>query len=260
MARITKTAKNDSWDKIFSDYKILEEGGFPFVLTAEKIKAACHDFRITSQKEVRILCKQDSREDVPDIMARNNLFLLSIKNGTYAIVKGKGYVDIPRVTSPSRPYTPKLPFDLETSKVGNSEMQHLDYAYATSMIRSFFNDDSLVLTIRGRKYSPKLGFSFFVGRQKIEVKSVQVEVDAGYEGKSQIVLIEAKNSKTDNTNIRQLFYPFRQWSSLTSKRVRLLFFEKRGEEYTLWEYRFNDKSKYNSIELVKSARYHIAEK
>jgi hypothetical protein len=43
-------------------------------------------------------------------------------------------------------------------------MQHLDFAYASSLIRTFLQDDSLVLTIRGRKYTPK--FEFHAGAYK----------------------------------------------------------------------------------------------
>lgn len=103
-------------------------------------------------------------------------------------------------------------------------MQHLDFAYASSIIRTFTEDDTLVLTIRGRKYTPK--FSFYVGNTLIEVESVQTEVDAGYEGKNNVVLIEAKNSQTTDTIIRQLYYPFRQWSAYTNKNVRTLFLKK----------------------------------
>ena len=134
-------------------------------------------------------------------------------------------------------------------------MQHLDFAYASSIIRTFFNNHSLVLTIRGRKFTPK--FSFYVNNQKIITESVQTEVDAGYEGEDKIVLVEAKNSQTNNTIIRQLFYPFRQWSEHSSKKVYLLFFEKRGTEYMLWQYQFSDKNNYNSIELVRSCKYHL---
>ena len=77
-------------------------------------------------------------------------------------------------------------------------MQHLDFAYASSLIRTFMNDDSLVLTIRGRKYTPS--FSFKVGKQLIETQSVQTEVDGGYEGRKNVVLIEAKNSKRETRN------------------------------------------------------------
>ncbi len=38
---------------------------------------------------------------------------------------------------------------LDTTEIGDSEMQHLDYAYAASLIRTFTEDPSLVLTIRG---------------------------------------------------------------------------------------------------------------
>ena len=116
-------------------------------------------------------------------------------------------------------------------------------------------DDSLVLTIRGRKYTPK--FSFNIGNHLIEVESVQTEVDAGYEGKEQVVLIEAKNSKTSNTIIRQLYYPFRQWQNYTRKKVITLFFEKNKDTYSIWHFQFKNLKDYNSIELLKTGKFKI---
>jgi len=135
-------------------------------------------------------------------------------------------------------------------------MQHLDFAYASSLIRTFIGDSSLVLTIRGRKYTPK--FEFKIGNQKIAVSSVQTEVDAGYEGKDKIVLVEAKNSITDNIIIRQLYFPFRQWQHYTKKKIFTLFFEKSKDNiYSIWQFEFKNLSNYNSISLVKSERYKI---
>lgn len=250
-------ANNTSWAKIFSDYKILEHdfSKEPFQLTASQIKTACQNFKKTTEKEVRILCKQDSRSDRPQIFIENDLFLLPIKNGIYVIVKGEGYIDIPEINTIAKTYNSQLDFRLETSEVGNSEMQHLDFAYASSLIRTFMSDDSLVLTIRGRKYTPE--FSFNVGNQCINTTSVQTEVDAGFEGKDKVVLIEAKNSKTKNTIIRQLFYPYKQWKSYTEKDVYLLFFEKRVNMYYIWQYGFDNENDYNSIRLIKSERYLI---
>ena len=86
-------------------------------------------------------------------------------------------------------------------------------------------------------------------------------MDAGYEGREQIVLIEAKNSSNSTEIIRQLYYPFRQWSENTTKRVVPVFFEKRivnsEDLYYIWQYEFTDVDDYNSIRLVKSARYRI---
>lgn len=250
-------ANNNSWQKIFEDNKILEHDFLksPFYLSAKDIKKSVQNFQNTGEKEVRILCKMDKRENVPQIMRDNGLVLLPIKNGQYVIVKGEGYVDIPEIETDAEVYNTKLEFELDTSKIGNSEMQHLDFAYASSLIRTFMQDPSLVLTIRGRKYTPE--FTYKIGNNIIETKGVQTEVDAGYEGKDKIVLIEAKNSSTKNTIIRQLYYPYRQWAEHTKKNVFLLFFEKRGDEYLIWEYKFTDKNSYDSIQLVKSKRFKI---
>ena len=254
-------ASNVAWERIFQ-YTGMINHNFdqgPFVLTADRIKAACQNFRNTSEKEPRLLCKQDTRNDRPQIFIDNDLFILPKHNGEYYILKGEGYVDIPNITTPIIDYNSHLDFQLESSHVGDSEMQYLDFAYANSLIRTFMGDPSLVLTIRGRKYTPQ--FRCRVGNNLLVIDSVQTEVDAGYEGRDSIVLIEAKNFKATNVIIRQLYYPFRQWTENTSKTVYPLFFEKQiinGENiFYIWLFRFNDIYDYNSIELVKSGRYRI---
>ena len=134
-------------------------------------------------------------------------------------------------------------------------MQHLDRAYALSLVRHFVGDDSLVLTIRGRKYTP--AFSFVTGKFQIDTEGVQTEVDGGYEGENQVVLIEAKSGRARNTIIRQLYYPFRQGQQYTTKTVSTLFFQRRRDEYHLWQFGFDDPNDYNSIRLLNSARYRI---
>ena len=180
---------------------------------------------------------------------------MPVKNGYYIIIKGEGYVDIPPIRSTLLEYHSEFPFELETSHVGDSEMQHLDRAYALSLVRNFVDDDSLVLTIRGRKYTP--AFSFIAGGFQIDAKGVQTEVDAGYEGKDSVVLVEAKSGNANNTIIRQLYYPFRQWQQHTKKLVSTLFFQRNGAEYHLWHFGFDDPDDYNSIRLLNSARYRI---
>ncbi len=252
-------ANSVSWNKIFTDNGILTHdfNNSPYYLSALQIKRSCQSFRETSEKEVRILCKQDSRDDRPDIFVEHGLFLLPVKNGHYAIIKGEGYVDIPDILGDATLYRPQLAFSLDTVHTGDSEMQHLDYAYALSIIRTFCEEPSLVLTIRGRKYTPP--FNFSVNGQTIEVSSVQTEVDAGYEGERSVVLIEAKNKRVSNEIIRQLYYPLRQWYAVTRKRVRTMFFcySKEIQEYHLWEFHFEDINDYNSIRLLKSQKFKL---
>ena len=251
------SGNSPSWDAIFDRHGIHRHDfdAGPYEISAAQIKEACQHFEQTGQKEVRILCKQDSREDRPQVFRERGLFILPVRNGRYAIVKGEGYVDIPPIQLPLLEYRSDFPFELQTSKVGDSEMQHLDRAYALSLVRHFVGDDSLVLTIRGRKYTP--AFRFVTGEFEIYTKSVQTEVDAGYEGENQVVLVEAKSGNASNTIIRQLYYPFRQWQQHTTKPVSTLFFQRNGDEYHLWHFGFDDPNDYNSIRLLNSARYRI---
>ncbi len=252
-------ANSASWKKIFDVYNILEHNfdDSPYPISANQIKIACQNFTETGEKEPRILCKQDCKHDRPEVFKNHNLFILPVKNGFYNIIKGEGYVDVPEINTDVIEYRSKLDFHLETTSIGDSEMQHLDYAYAASLIRTITDDPTLVLTIRGRKYTPD--FDFYIGKHKISTSSVQTEVDAGYEGKNQIVLIEAKNFNASNIIIRQLYYPYRQWQSRTTKKVTTLFFDKEigGDIYSIWRFEFEDSENYNSIKLVDSGRYKI---
>lgn len=253
-----ETGNTPSWNAIFEMYDIAQHDfdAAPFRISSAQVGAACQDFRRPSQKEARILCKQDTRESRPKAFRERGLFILPVRNGHYVIVKGEGYVDVPPIHSPPLEYQSDFPFELETTQVGDSEMQHLDRAYAQSLIRHFTEDGSLVLTIRGRKFTN--AFQFVAGEFQIAVESVQTEVDAGYEGAEQVVLVEAKGGNATNTIIRQLYYPFRQWQQHTSKPVSTLFFQRKHDnEYHIWHFGFDDPNGYNSIRLLNSARYRI---
>lgn len=127
------------WQSIFDKYKIHKHNfkSSPFILSANEIKEVTSRFTSTSMREPRILYKHDNRGKRPLILIENDLFILPIKNGIYALIKGEGYVDIPEISN-EVVYSSKLDFELVNSKIGDSEMQHLDFAYASSLIRSFF--------------------------------------------------------------------------------------------------------------------------
>lgn len=251
---------DEAWERIFDRYGIHQHDfrDKPYRLTAAEIKEATKGFKRTSDREVRILCKQDHRSDRPGVFVEKNIFILPVRNGEYILLQGDGYVNIPPIATRPIEYSPRLAFPLYTSRVGNSEMQHLDYAYAMSIIRHFMQDDTLVLTIRGRKYTPAFDFYYGSYRESIRVSGVQTEVDAGYEGENRIVLVEAKNRTQDNVIIRQLYYPFRQWSTHVPKKpVSVVFFEKTDGLYRLWLFTFESPARYDSIRLVRSAAYRV---
>lgn len=251
-------ASDASWDVIFARYRIDRHDfdAAPFTITGEQIKVACQNFESTSQREVRILCKQDDRDSLPLVFQEKGLFILPVANGSYAIVKGDGYVDIPPIASPLQVYESHFPFELETMRVRDSNVQHLDYAYAHNLLRHFAGDESLEMSIWGRKFSPSFNFNAY--GFPLSVDGVQTEVDGGYEGKNRVVLVEAKGGNASNTIIRQLYYPFRQWQNHTAKPVSMIFFQRTiDDEYHIWQFVFDDPADYGSIRLLKSARYKI---
>ena len=132
-------SKNIPWLTIFETYDIHNHDfdKEPFRISAKEIKIACQDFKKTAEKEVRILCYQAQRKDKPQVFVDRGLFLLPVKNGEYVIVKGEGYVDIPPINSEPILFDSKIDFRLYSNEIGNSEMQHLDFAHAAGMIEDF---------------------------------------------------------------------------------------------------------------------------
>ena len=256
---VAKKGRDIGWEAIFDKYGIYSHDfdEQPYYIDSKKIKNAVQHLTTTSSKEVRILCYQASRKDRPQVFEDRGLFILPIKNGEYVIVRGEGYVDIPEIKSPAIEFKPNINFQLQAPLVGNSESQYLDYAFAIGLLEHFTEEKKLFLTIRGRKRTPG-EFKFKVNEFDITQGSVQTEVDGGYEGQQDIYLVEAKNAKQKEVIIRQLYFPYRYWSSeITNKKVHPVFFEKQGDEYMLWLYEIADTHDYNSIRLVKSRKYKI---
>ena len=90
-----------------------------------------------------------------------------------------------------------------------------------------------------------------VGQIELENLRSTMEIDAGYESASGLNLFEAKNTFNDNFNIRQLYFPFRNWKARITKPVRPFLLYKQGDVYNIGEYRFTQEDNFSSIELVK---------
>ena len=204
------------------------------------------------------MMKFDHSSKLPPSLKETERFILPVRNGLYAILKGDGYhcpepcprvIDFPRQTD----------FELQTTQTGISEMQHLDIAFNTGVLGHFLEEPQLYPTIRGRKRSPR--FDFFIGEHHLEVEGVQVEIDGGFEARGSVTVVEAKIGQCEDFHLRQLYYPFRFWSTQTSKLVRPVFFtyDPATELYEFREYAFQPADRYDSARLVKASAYRIVE-
>ena len=232
----------------------------PFYVTHAEIKKIVSTINApNNRKEIRILGYQATREQRPQYFIDNNLFLMPASNREWVVIQGEGYIDIPEILSEPIPVKSKLDFEIESFNVGISEMQYLDFAFVHGITQQFLEDESIELTVRGRKRTPH--FNYFVNDVEVKCEGVQTEVDAGYEGRNSLTLVEAKSSKIKNEIIRQLYFPYRKWLMDINKPVRNVFFqfEEDSKILSFWEYGFEDYLKYDSIYLINSKSYQLVQ-
>lgn len=226
------------------------EGDFSLI-TADQV-------RELSGREPRLMMKFDHSFQLPPALRAEGKFILPLRNGLYAILKGQGY-HRPEPCPPPLEFPRRNTFHLETSESGVSEMQHLDLAFNTGLFAEFTGQPVLYPTLRGRKYSP--AFSFTVGPHRLDVESVQIEIDQGYEGPDCIIVVEAKIGECEDFHLRQLYYPYRAWRERSAKHVRPVFFtfEPGSGLYRFREYAFDPDEVYQAPRLVKAAAYRLVD-
>ena len=237
------------WEDIF-DVKKFDLSKDLHFITATEIKEV-------TRAEPRLMAKVDSSSNLPPVFKKNGYFLLPVKNGRYAIVRGEGFHQLEEKGSISN-HVSRIKFPLTTAGRGMSEMQYLDYSFNSGALENLMGIQPLYQSIRGREFSKSFGFS--VNKSLLEVSSVQLEVDSGLEGKDSIVLIEAKVNTPEDFIILQLFYPYNHFKIVSpNKKIIPVFFtyELDTKTYNLWIYEFSDASNYNSIQLRETKSFKI---
>lgn len=216
------TNNDHAWGKIFNTLNVIEGlKKSPFYnISAKQINEI-------GNREARLMAKFDTKESLPQLFKDEQLNINAISNGNYIIFKdpsNQSFIKLPdyKVVVPEK-INPVLDFDLQTLIFNPkmSESNAIDYAHHSKILSSYSGEKELKLTTRGRFFSD--AFKFNLGTVgNIDVKGVQIEVDAGYEGQEQFLIIEAKSSTRSTFNIRQLYYPFRHFQNKTKKQIRTI--------------------------------------
>ena len=240
------------WEDIFNDYDIINAintNGY-FIISANQIRP---------YKEPRLMTKFDFSSQVPQIFKNNNLGILPITNGEYIIGKFNMFENISSTKYDEiEPIKVSLPEFIETIDPDNiySESNALNVALLSGMLKDVLQED-VVETIQGKMRAT--GFNFLIdgvdGTKLIEIEKPAMEIDGGYEGKSKISLVEAKNYLPKDFIIRQLYFPYRHWVEKVHKPIVPIFFAYDNGIYTFFIYEFTDKNKYNSLKLQEIRRY-----
>lgn len=168
--------------------------------------------------------------------------------------------DLDAGTIPVKPHAAAPHIDaIETLDMSSitSEFQAIDYAHIVSILKTYTNEPDLFLTIRGRLRSGSFSLRLPDQHTTIQIEGVQIEIDSGYEGSNGIYLIEAKMGKRRDFHIRQLYFPWKDWSSKTEKPVIPIFFSYSNGLFYLITFRFGDQ--YGDIEIVDQKCYSVDE-
>ncbi len=250
---MTKISLNqNAWLQIFDAHSVIKniDTTGSFTITADQIKK----FR-----EPRLMTKFDHAYHLPPIFKENNISILPLTRGTYAL----GRFEIFHKSEINNEPIKNLTFisHFETLNFDNitSEATAINCAYVSKILEDFLGEE-ITPTVSGRMSSDCFQFEINTTesiKKKININRAQIEIDAGYESTESFTLLEAKNYFSDDFVIRQLYYPYRKWQAIVTKRVRNLFLTYSNGIFELREYDFLHLNDYNSIQLVQCKRYSI---
>lgn len=254
MSEQAKTQNDSAWEAIFEKYNVIDriQADGCFIISSRQIK----QFR-----EPRLMAKFDHRINLPQIFARNDLSILPISRGSYAISHFEAYH--PFGEQDRAIIHANLPDYLQSLDSNNitSEAIAINCALASGMIADFLEEEELHPTVSGRMGSGQ--FSYLINNRRtgkadlVSVNNSQIEIDAAFEGIHSLSLIEAKRDLSDDFLVRQMYYPYRVWNDRVTKKVRPLFMVYSNGIFSFYEYKFSRPDDYNSLVLIKQKNYSI---
>ncbi len=252
---MSKAGLNDeAWQVLFERHKILEqiENNGVCYISANQIK---------KEREPRLMAKFDHTKNLPLIFAKNNLSILPVTRGDYAIAHFDAYHTFEPVSSLIQKVS--MPSYIQSINISDisSETVALNCAMASGIIEDFTEDYNIVPTVSGRMGSGEFQFNIrdlsAAEQIMLNVKNSQIEIDSAYEGVNYLSLIEAKRDLSDDFLVRQLYYPYRVWQGRVTKPVKPIFLVYSNGIYHLYEYAFTKPDEYSSLQIVKQKNYSI---
>jgi hypothetical protein len=257
----TGTRKNDAaWAAFFDRTDTLaqiEKQGFAYI-TAEQLNAL-------KMRDARLLTKLDTLDDRPKVFREHELTIFPVKNGEYIVFRDPQNKTYFRLSEDQLELTPReyrskidlTAFDAFPRLQRLNESQALDFALISSLLCKFTCDDNLHLVIRGRTFSGEFTFDLPQAAHQVHVSSVQIEVDGGYESRDTIYLVEAKTGRRADFHIRQLYYPYLEWSRRSRKRIVPIFFFVTNGKFYFFEFFFD--GSFGDLSVLRSESYVINE-
>lgn len=253
-ARNSTRLIDKNWKFLFDKYDILNQidiHGF-FKITSNQI----NEF-----KEARLMTKFDYIDSLPDLFYDNKISILPTKRGEYIIGPFEAYQAIDKSFGDNYDYI-EFPQWVKTLDYDNitSESSMINAAMVSGMLNKLTKSEKAIQTVSGRMSTGIFDYKIKNTKNNFEyhnisVKNSQLEIDGSIETEDAFYIIEAKNNITDNFLIRQLYYPYRKWSSFIDKPVIPIYLQHRDGVYNFSIYEFYNPKEYSSIYLKERKNF-----
>ncbi|NER26620.1 MAG: translation elongation factor [Symploca sp. SIO1C4] len=254
MSNEQKKTKNDiAWETLFEKYQILEQVSKHGLFEIDSST-------INQERESRLMAKFDHYVNLPAIFKENKLSILPISRSRYVIGNFDTHLKV-EYDNNIEEISVDFPEHIESIDYSNlySENSALNCAFNAGVIGDLV-DEPVSYTISGRMSTGNFSFSIknlVTGTSTINVKNSQCEIDAGFESENYLIIVEAKNYAVDDFLIRQLYYPYRLWSSKVSKQVVPVLMTYSNDVFSFFIYKFKNDYDNNSAFLLKQQNYVI---
>ncbi len=251
-----KRTNQEEWEHIIKSNNINLAENFS-IINSEDIKKCKKTWNgKDNQFEPRLLCKMDSNKSRPKIFRDNDIYILSIENGTYMLIKQNIYVPLTRYYCAANLIRNKN--DSLILDMGQSETSMLDKMKYNGIFNDIIGEPIMYGPLLGGRH--RCNFNTILGSQTLQIKGSQYETDGCYETKNYICIVEAKSCECEDFNIRQLYYPFREVYKKVGdkKKIRCLFIYKdKRKTIHIHKFKWNNYEKMLDIENIGYYRYYV---
>ena len=211
--------------------------------------------------------KLDNLAKFPDILIKNDYFIIHQGKGYHKFVKGiekafHKFEVIPPKNIMNRKYKRSILNEYDTS-----ESNMLSVGSNLKIFHHFLYGN---IEAAPKIYFPrrtKTSFEYYFDDEKIVMENIQMEIDLTMEYNGIVTIFEGKNGLPENFAIYQLFHPFKYFSDIKKENklpIRyitacyvLRFRENNNSVLRLYNYTFEDENNICSIKLLKNAQYNL---
>ena len=211
--------------------------------------------------------KLDNTAKFPDLLRKENYFIVHIGNGRHRFIKGikNGFHDfeeIDKINIFDWKYRKSILNEYDTS-----ESNILSVGFNQRIIHDFLYDDIVANPKMYGSRRTKTTLKYNIGKNKIDARNLQMEIDLTTEYNGVVTIFEGKNNFPDNFAVYQLYFPFLYYYNLKNanklniKSINCCYLLRKRENgksvIRIYQYTFQNPLDMITIKLVKSAQYNL---